>query len=276
MTCGLITLRPVVGRPAGLGARESGLSARGITTYRRPVKRAGRVDERKDFTMGKTTSTKAKKAALNFATINHEALTMASTCKLSVHVLAANEAELKKTREAFIEQGKAGEALKKATEPERLRVKAAKERAEAMAAAFIARYVDFEDLSRGDLYHFNFEAFLRNIEVLSKGEVDKKALEKVQAYRDLVIDRVNYRAAYRKKGEDRLTINEAKEVKNTQTDVVLGIIEAMLASGAIEEKAGGLALVDFEAKAKAEAEKAAEATKAGEAEKAEKAKATIK
>lgn len=185
------------------------------------------------------------KAIINFATINKDALEMVSNCQLAVNALAQDEQALKKERERLKDAGKNADEIKDLTINERQAVKASKERAQGMCEVFIIRNISTEDAVAGDIYHFDFEAFLRNIGVLTGDEVDKKALKKLEIFRDMVVDRTQYYVARRKKGEDKLTARESKDIKNNPIELVLGIVSAMVNSGAIEYCGGGLAVKEF-------------------------------
>lgn len=184
------------------------------------------------------------KSTLNFANINKDALTMASNCQLAVNALAVNEKELQAVRDAHKDADK--ETMKLLTESERQAVKASKERAQTMCAAFITRYISIEDLTAGDMYHFDMRSFLLNIGVLTDGDDDKKIVKKVERLRDLVVDRVRVSVARRKKGDDVLTLGEEKAVKNNIIDLFCAIAYAMIDSGAIEYSGGGLVVKSFE------------------------------
>lgn len=188
------------------------------------------------------------KATLNFANINHEALTIVSNCQLAINVLAEAERELKNMREALKSNGETKEEIKEHTAKERRDVTTAKERATTMCTSFITRYVSTEDFIAGEMYHFDMVSFLQNIGVLSDGEETAKTVKKVTAITSLVIDRYKTSVTRRKNGENALTFGETKEVKNTSIELVLAFIYAMVSSGAIEYSNGGLALVDFENK----------------------------
>ncbi len=184
------------------------------------------------------------KATLNFANINNDALTMASNCQLAVNALSISEKALQAVRDA--NKGLNKDDMKKVTEDERKAVKADKERAQTMCSAFISRYIAVEDLTAGDMYHFDMTAFLQNIGVMTAGDDDKKVSKKVQAIRDLVVDRVRESVTRRKKGDDFLTMAESKEVKNDIIELFCAIAYAMVSSGAIEYAGGGLALKKFD------------------------------
>lgn len=184
------------------------------------------------------------KATLNFANINRDALTMASNCQLAVNALAQSERALKAARE--VNKGADKETMKALTVDERQAVKADKERATTMCTAFITRYVSVEDLTEGNIYHFDMVAFLQNIGVMTEGDDDKKVTKKVSAIRDMVVDRVRESVTRRKKGDDYLTMGETKEVKNDVIELFCALALAMVDSGAIEYSGGGLALKSFE------------------------------
>lgn len=193
---------------------------------------------------GKNEVKNMAKATLNFANINGDALTMASNTQLAVNVLAQAERALQAVREA--NKGADKETMKTLTETERKEVKAAKDRAVTMATAFITRYIAVDDLTAGELYHFDMVAFLVNIGVMTAGDDDKKVSRKVDAFRGLVVDRVRETVARRKKGDDFLTLGETKEVKNDVLELFCAIVYAMVNSGAIEYAGGGLALKKFD------------------------------
>lgn len=184
------------------------------------------------------------KAALNFATINHDALTMASNCQLAVNALAQSEKALQAVRDAHKDADK--DTLKLLTERERKDVRNDKDRARTMCTAFITRYIAVDDLTAGEIYNFDMSAFLQNIGVLSAGDDDKKVTRKVERFRDLVVDRVRVSVARRKKGDDFLTLGEEKAVKNDIIDLFCAIAYAMVDSGAIEYSGGGLVVKSFE------------------------------
>lgn len=184
------------------------------------------------------------KATLNFANINRDALTMASNCQLAVNALAQSEKVLKAVRDE--NKGVDKDTMRERTTVQRQAVKADKERATTMCTAFITRYVSVEDLTDGNIYHFDMVAFLQNIGVMTTGDDDKKVTKKVTAIRDMVVDRVRESVTRRKKGDDVLTIGEYKEVKNDVIELFCALALAMVDSGAIEYSGGGLARVDFE------------------------------
>jgi ribose 5-phosphate isomerase RpiB len=186
------------------------------------------------------------KATLNFANINHEALTILSNCQLAINVLAEAERELKNMREALKSNGETKEEIKEHTAEERRNVASAKERANTMCTSFITRYVSTEDFCAGEMYHFDMVAFLQNIGVLSDGEDTAKTAKKVKNITSLVIDRYKTSITRRKAGDNALTFGETKEVKNTAIELVLAFIYAMVDSGAVEYCGGGLALVSFD------------------------------
>ena len=187
------------------------------------------------------------KASLNFALMNNDALTMVSNCQLAINTLAADENVLQAVRDSLKASGIVDKKeVNDRTADERANVRASKERADAMCTMFITRYIDVADAVAGEIYHFDVEAFLRNIGALSDGEVDKKVVKKVEAIRSTVVDRVKESVTRRKKGDDFLTAGERKEVKNTPIELVLAIIAAMLESGAIERVGGGLAVKKFD------------------------------
>lgn len=186
---------------------------------------------------------KTTKATLNFANINSDALATFNNCQLAVNALALAEKALKDKRDD-LGDNLSKEEVKQKTSKERDAVKACKERATIMCTTAIIRYVSTEDAIECNLYHFDMDKFLRNIGVLT-GDLDKKICDKISKYRNLVVNRVKYGICQRKKGSDKLTLAEDKEVKNSPIDLVLALIMAMVNSGAIEYSNGGIAVKDF-------------------------------
>lgn len=184
-------------------------------------------------------------ATLNFANMNDSVLEMLSNCQLAINELAVNENTLKAVRESGKKAGLDKEGLKTYTEKERKAVKASKDRATEMCEVFIIRNIDVADAVKCDLYHFDMVAFLKNIGALSDGEIDKKVINKVERIRNAVVDRTQYYVARRKKGEDKLSQADSKDIKNTPIELVLSIVFAVVNSGAIDYCGGGLAKVDF-------------------------------
>lgn len=187
-------------------------------------------------------STKKTFATVNWANMN-ESFDLLSTFQKSVNELALAEIALKKVKDA--NKGKSKEDLKKATENERLVKKNAFDRAEGFAIAFITRYISTTDVLSGHIYNFDMVDFLKNIGVLSEGEVDKKVLASIENCRALVVDRKKETVTRRKNCNNTLTLGEVKEVKNTPIELVLAIVFCAISSGAIEYSEGGLAFKKF-------------------------------
>lgn len=190
----------------------------------------------------KTTKTYA---TVNWSNMNTDAFNLMSNCQLATNVLASTEVALKNAKDLY--KGESKERMKELTSKERNDRKSAKERADGLAIAFITRYISTADVLGGELYKFDMVEFLKNIGVLSDGEIDKKSLDKIENIRNLVVDRTKWDVAKRKNGTNYLTIpTDPKEIKNTPIELVLSIIFCALASGAIEYSEGGLAFKVFD------------------------------
>lgn len=196
--------------------------------------------------------TKKTFATVNFALMNADAFGLLTTNQLAINARAvafnAKKAATDKAREKAIKEGiddkKARqEFVKKATAQESANYKAANERCNGLATAFIARYIGTNDCINGNLYNFDMKEFLTNIGVYTDGEDDKKALKRVNEIRELVVDRKDYTSAKLKNGETVLSGPVYKDIKNTPVELVAAIIYACVESGAIEFSEGGLSFV---------------------------------
>lgn len=205
------------------------------------------------------------KATVNFSNMNDNILKALSNCQLHITELSVLEKATDAAKDKAKKAGKAGKDLQKAIEKERKAEKDAKERATMACNAFIIRNVTTEDIARKDFdpYHIQWDGFLKNIGVVSDGELDKKATEKIKAIVNKAVDRYKTTAAGRKRGNDRFTDATRKDVKNNIIDLVAAFIYACVDSKAIEYCGGGLAKVDFSEKDKANAKAKADKAKAG-------------
>lgn len=221
------------------------------------------------------------KATVNFSNMFDNVLSQLSNCQLHISELSALERVTDKAKEKAKKAGKTGKDLQKAIATERKNEKDAKERTTQACNAFIIRNVTTEDIASKefDVYHIDWDGFLKNIGVVSDGEMDKKATAKTKAIVAKAVDRYKDTVARRKRGEDRFSDSETKEVKNNVIDLVSAFIYACVDSGAIEHVGGGLAKVDFSEKDKAREEAKAKAEEKPKAEiksKTEKPKAKTK
>lgn len=198
--------------------------------------------------MSKTTTT--KKASVNFANMDTNVLTMLSNCQLAINELAALEVETDRVRTEGKKAGLAGDDLKKYVEADRKIEKAARDRATTACEVFIIRNMTTADVTSKDfdMYHLDWTGFLRDIGVISAGEVDKKVQDRVKTVMYSAVDRYNDSCAKRKRGERYFTASERKAVKNNVIDLVAAFIAVCIESKAIEPCGGGLAVVDFENK----------------------------
>lgn len=189
---------------------------------------------------------KKKFATVNFSNMNVDAFNMLSTFQASVTALALAEKALKDKNDTLKDKDK--DTKKKLNEKERLAKKNAIDRADTLATMFMTRYIGIDSVLKGDIYHFDVVDFLRNIEVLSDGEIDKKSLDKIKAICALTVDRKKQGIAERKKYSDKLSLPVPKDINNSPTELVLSIVMVCVESGAIEYSQGGLAFVDFSKK----------------------------
>ena len=191
-------------------------------------------------------NTKKTFATVNWSNMNADAFNLLSSFQLSVNALALAEKDLKRAKEDL--KGSSKETIREMTTTERNAKKSAKERADGLAIAFVSRYISTVDVVSGELYKFDMVEFLKNIGVLSDGDIDNKVIKRIESIRDLVVDREKSTVTRRKNCTNYLTLAEYKEVKNTPIELVLSIVLCALNSGAIEYSEGGLAFKDFSKK----------------------------
>ena len=198
----------------------------------------------------KKTTTTIKKATVNFANMDKNVLTMLSNCQLAINALAVAEQATDKAKDKAKKAGKVGKDLTNAISVEKTAEKNARERCATMCSAFIIRNMSTEDITdkNFDIYHINWQEFLKSIGVVSDGAIDKKATDKIEAIISLAVDRYRNTVDKRKRGEKEFSLSERKEVKNNPIDLVSAFILAATTSGAIECVGGGLAVKDFSKK----------------------------
>lgn len=194
----------------------------------------------------KTTKPTKTYASVNWSNMDTEAFKLLSNVQLSVNTLAQAERQLKAAKEEL--KGQSKEDIRDKTKTERDHKKSCFDRATTLATMFVTRYISTEDVITGDIYHFDMVEFLKNIGVLSDGEVDKKVIDKIESIKNLVVDRYKVDVVKRRSGKSRLSGGDVKEIKNTPIELVLAIIMAAVTSKAIEYSVGGLAFVDFSKK----------------------------
>ena len=199
--------------------------------------------------MAKKATTATKKASLNFAMIDREALALASSAQQAITLLAQAERALDEVKKRYKDYSKSDR--EDYTKDEREDLKPAKTRAYPLANAFITRYIGLEDLTNGEVYNFNMVSFLTNIGVLIDAgediEEDKKIARKIAVYRDAVVNRVKTSKNGRNRGDELFSWGKKTEIKNDIVDLFAAIVYGMLESGAIEYCGGGLAVKNFEA-----------------------------
>lgn len=198
--------------------------------------------------MGKTTN---KKATVNFANMDAKVLIMLSNCQYAITALSELEKATDAAKAAAKKKGLSGQDLKDAIKDERKTELEARSRATDLCDAFIFRNMSIDDITNKDFdaYHLDWQGFLKNIGVISDGELDKKATNKFESIVNKAVDRYKMTAAGRKRGTNVFTDAERKDVKNTKIDLVSAFVAACVDSKAIEYSGGGLAKVDFSKKA---------------------------
>lgn len=198
--------------------------------------------------MAKKATTTTKKASLNFAMIDREALKLASSAQQAIVLMAQAERTLDEAKKRYKDYSK--QDRDEYTKDERDELKQAKTRAYTLANAFITRYIGLEDLTNGEVYNFDMVSFLVNIGVLIDAgadiEDDKKIARKIAVYRDAVVNRVKTTKNGRKRGDELFSWGKQTEIKNDIVDLFAAIVYGMLESGAIEYCGGGLAVKTFE------------------------------
>ncbi len=202
--------------------------------------------------MKKTTKTFA---TVNFANMNADAFGLLSNIQLAINETAAafnakktatTAAKLKAAKQDITDKKAINDFVNKECAKEIFEHKAAKERRDAMSIAFIMRYIGTDDCIHGNMYNFDMQAFLTNIGVYTDGEESKKAMQRIEDLRAMVINRKDFTSAKLKNGETVLSDAAYKDIKNSPTELCAAFIKACIESKAIEYSKGGLSFKSFE------------------------------
>lgn len=200
-----------------------------------------------------------KTVSIDFSKVNGEVVEMINGCLINIQKLALAERDLKDAKDALPEylKGKlTNDADKRARRDALARETSAKasarERCNNSCVGFMMRYISTVDVISGDIYHFDVSGFLRNIGVMNgEGTLEdakKGQVKKVEAFRDMVVDRYVNGITKRKAGDEMFTTKEGKTLRNNPDEIVLALAYAFVDSGCFEWDKYQLIPVDFSAK----------------------------